>query len=79
MLHQKLVQKTKIQTPYTNQISDLEDCNIYIITVPTPIYKNKKPNLSMIKDVTNTVSKVVKKKILLYWSQLFIQVLLKMS
>ena len=27
---------------YTNKIKELEDCNIKIITVPTPIKKNKK-------------------------------------
>ena len=36
----------------TEQISKLQNCNIFIITVPTPILKNKKPDLSMIKKST---------------------------
>ena len=29
----------------TNNIEDIRDCNIYIVTVPTPIDKNKRPDL----------------------------------
>ena len=31
---------------YTNNLEDLRDCKIYIITVPTPIDLDKKPDLS---------------------------------
>ena len=30
---------------FSNNLDDIKDCNIYIITVPTPIDKNNKPNL----------------------------------
>ena len=35
---------------FTNQIEDLKDSEIYIVTVPTPIDKNKEPDLSLLKD-----------------------------
>jgi len=34
---------------FSNNSYDLINCNIYIITVPTPIYNNKKPDLRYIK------------------------------
>ena len=34
---------------YTNNIEDIKNCEIYIVTVPTPIDKYKKPNLCFFK------------------------------
>ncbi len=31
---------------FTNNLEDIKESNIYIITVPTPIDKNKRPNLT---------------------------------
>ena len=42
----------------SNKISSY---NFFIVTVPTPILKNKKPDLSHIKDVCLTISKVIKR------------------
>ena len=39
----------------TSKKEALSKCNVYIITVPTPINKNKEPDLSFIKDSTSTV------------------------
>ena len=36
---------------FTNKISDIKDCNFYIICVPTPIDKNNNPDLRPIKKV----------------------------
>ena len=47
---------------YSNSVNDIKDCNLFIVTVPTPIYKNKKPNLSHLKDVCSNISKIIKKK-----------------
>lgn len=33
----------------------IDKCNIIIICVPTPLYKTKKPNVSYIKDVINSI------------------------
>ncbi len=31
---------------FSNSIDDIKDCNIYIVTVPTPIDNHKKPDLT---------------------------------
>ena len=46
---------------FTNDINFLKNCNVYIITVPTPIFRNKKPNLNLIKKACKTISKFIKK------------------
>ena len=40
----------------------LKDCNIFIVTVPTPIYANKTPNLNALKKATQIISNVLKKR-----------------
>ncbi len=46
---------------YTNNKSDLSKCNVYIITVPTPIRKSNLPDLSILKNATFMVAKFLKK------------------
>ncbi|MDC3131555.1 nucleotide sugar dehydrogenase [Pelagibacteraceae bacterium] len=46
---------------FTNNKSDIEDCNIYIVTVPTPINKKNIPDLSLIKNACNLIAKFIKK------------------
>ena len=41
---------------YSSDVQSLETCNFYIITVPTPIDKNKKPNLRPLKQASNLVA-----------------------
>ena len=41
----------------SNNPHDLKKANFFIITVPTPIFKNKKPNLSFLKASSKLVSK----------------------
>ena len=48
----------------TNNVSAIEDSNIYIITVPTPIDEYKSPDLKPILSASNLVGKVLKKMIL---------------
>lgn len=45
----------------TNNLEDIADSNIYIVTVPTPIDNNKKPDLSYLLSATEMVAKVLKK------------------
>ncbi len=47
---------------FTNNSSDLKNCNFYIITVPTPIDQKKKPDLKYLIDATKNVGKKLKKK-----------------
>jgi UDP-N-acetyl-D-galactosamine dehydrogenase len=44
----------------TTNIEDIRDCNIYIVTVPTPIDKNKRPDLTPLIKASETVGKVLK-------------------
>jgi len=53
--------KDAIYLSYTNSIKDIKDCNIFIITVPTPIDKNKQPNLSPLKDASEAIGSILKK------------------
>ena len=46
---------------FTNNDKDLKDCNIFIVTVPTPVNKNKKPDLSYISEASKLVGSYLKK------------------
>jgi UDP-N-acetyl-D-galactosamine dehydrogenase len=50
-----------INLTYTSYIDDIKDADIYIITVPTPIDKNKRPNLRPLMQASETVGKILKK------------------
>jgi len=45
----------------TNQIDILKSCNYYIVTVPTPVDKNNRPDLTPLYKASETVAKVLKK------------------
>ena len=47
---------------FTDNYLDLIGSKIFIITVPTPVKKNKEPDLSLIKKAAITISKIVRKK-----------------
>ncbi len=44
----------------TNQIVQIQDCQIYIIAVPTPTDKNNRPDLTPLVKASETVGKVLK-------------------
>ena len=46
---------------YTTDLADLADCNVYIVTVPTPIDEHKRPDLSPLIKASGTIGKVLKK------------------
>ncbi|MDA8657624.1 nucleotide sugar dehydrogenase [Flavobacteriaceae bacterium] len=46
---------------YTDSESHLEGVNFFVVTVPTPINKDKTPNLSPVISASKTVSKYLKK------------------
>jgi len=46
---------------YTTEIKDLEQCRVYIVTVPTPIDNYKRPDLTPLVKASETVGKVLKK------------------
>ena len=45
----------------TTDTNDIKDENFYIVTVPTPIDKNKKPDLTPLYKASETVGKVLRK------------------
>ena len=45
---------------YTNKLEDLSDCNIYIITVPTPIDHDKKPDLAPLVNASKAIGSILK-------------------
>jgi len=46
---------------FSVKLDDLSDCNVFIITVPTPIDKVKKPDLSPLIQASKSVARVLKK------------------
>ena len=44
---------------FTNSLEDIVDCNIYIVTVPTPIDKTNEPDLTPIIKSTESIGKVL--------------------
>lgn len=57
---------------FSLDIEDIKNCNIYIVTVPTPIDKNKRPNLTPLIKASETVGKVLEKDdIVIYESTVY--------
>jgi UDP-N-acetyl-D-galactosamine dehydrogenase len=57
---------------FTLNVDDIQNCNIYIVTVPTPIDKHKKPDLTPLIKASETIGKVLKKDdIVIYESTVY--------
>jgi len=57
---------------YTNQLDDLKSCNYFIVTVPTPIDKNKRPDLTPLFKASESIGKVLNKgDIVIYESTVY--------
>jgi UDP-N-acetyl-D-galactosamine dehydrogenase len=57
---------------YTDNLNDIKDCSIYIVTVPTPIDNFKKPDLNLLKNSTDNIGKIIKKgDIIIYESTVY--------
>jgi len=46
---------------FTSKIIDLKKCNFFILCVPTPIHKNKTPDLGNLNKAVKMLSKILKK------------------
>ncbi|MDT8385291.1 MAG: Vi polysaccharide biosynthesis UDP-N-acetylglucosamine C-6 dehydrogenase TviB [Gammaproteobacteria bacterium] len=46
---------------YTSNPDDLADCNVYIVTVPTPIDSAKRPDLSPLEGASRTLGRLLNK------------------
>ncbi len=64
--------KGAIKLSYTSKLNDLKACNYYIVTVPTPIDKNKRPDLTPLIKASESVGKVLSKgDIVIYESTVY--------
>lgn len=57
---------------FSTEISDLAECNVYIVTVPTPIDEYKQPDLTPLVKASETIGKALKKgDIVIYESTVY--------
>ena len=57
---------------FTTELENIADCNVYIVTVPTPIDKHKKPDLTPLVKASESIGKVLKKDdIVIYESTVY--------
>lgn len=46
---------------FSTDLNDLSDCNVYIVTVPTPVDHSKRPDLTPLIKASETIGKVISK------------------
>lgn len=70
--------ETQVKEALTNgmkfslNVDEIKDCNIYIVTVPTPIDKHKKPDLTPLIKASETIGKILEKDdIVIYESTVY--------
>ncbi len=61
----KLFKKKK--SILTSNIADIKKCNFFIVTVPTPIFKNKNPDLRMLINSCELIGKILKKNDIVFF------------
>jgi len=67
-----LLASVKDNIQYTSDIKDAKDCNIYIVTVPTPIDKSNRPDLTSLVESSKTIGSVLSKNnIVIYESTVY--------
>ena len=60
------------QLSYTADIDELRDCNVFIVTVPTPVDKANRPDLTPLERASETVGKVMPKgSVVIYESTVY--------
>ena len=52
---------------FTENTNKLKDRNVYIVTVPTPIKKNKEPDLAPLQKACNTIGTFLDKEEKMKW------------
>ena len=64
--------KESIYLKYSSSVTELKNCNVYIVTVPTPIDEHKQPDLTPLVKASEMLGKVVKKNdIIIYESTVY--------
>ncbi|RRS32054.1 MAG: Vi polysaccharide biosynthesis protein VipA/TviB [Epsilonproteobacteria bacterium (ex Lamellibrachia satsuma)] len=57
---------------FTNVLEEIAECNVYVVTVPTPIDEHKRPDLTPLIKATESIGKVLKKDdIVIYESTVY--------
>ncbi len=46
---------------FTGDLENIRDCDVFIVTVPTPVDENNKPDLQILRSATEAVASVLKK------------------
>ncbi len=46
---------------FSDQTDDIKDCNVFIVTVPTPIDQHRRPDLSPLEGASRMLGKILKK------------------
>lgn len=60
------------QLVFTDDLSQIKDCTIFIVTVPTPVTKDKQPDLHLLRTASKMVGGVLKKRdIVIYESTVY--------
>lgn len=64
--------KDAMHLSYSSSLEDIKECKIFIITVPTPIDKEKNPNLSPLIKASESIGSILKKgDIVIYESTVY--------
>jgi len=64
--------KDSIHLRFTVNLEDIKDCDIFIITVPTPIDKHKRPDLTPLEKSSEAVGSILEKgDIVIYESTVY--------
>ena len=64
--------QSSIKLSLSSNFENVKDCNIYIISVPTPIDENKNPNLSLLLKASQSVGRLIDKNdIVIYESTVY--------
>lgn len=64
--------KEASELSFTSNLQDLQKCNVFIVTVPTPIDEHKQPDLTPLVKASESIGKVLKKgDIVIYESTVY--------
>lgn len=64
--------ESSVQLKFSDEIESIKDCNIFIVTVPTPVNTAKEPDLSFLLDASKMIGEVLKKgDIVIYESTVY--------
>lgn len=64
--------QTSVHLRFSSSLEDIKDCNVYIVTVPTPVDQFKKPDLSPLLKATEMIGKLLNRNdIVIYESTVY--------